>query len=196
MIRMHNLERSRAAAIAAAVLAVAGLSGCSDTVKQSLGLGKAPPDEYRVVEQAPLALPPDFHLRPPAPGTPRPQEQDVREQAQEILLGPNSVAARSEAAQRSPGELAFLIIAGATEADPGIRQTINRESGVLAAEDDGFVDKVLFWQNPEPEGIAIDPVAEAARLRENIEAGRPVTFGETPVIVRKEKAPLEDLNIF
>ena len=196
MMIHRTLTRSRAATVAVAVLALAGLSGCGDSVKRAFGLGKAPPDEYRVVEQAPLALPPDFHLRPPASGVPRPQEEDVRDQAAEILLGPNSDASSGNAVSRTPGELAFLNIAGATEADPGIRHIINRESGILAADDQGFVDDLMFWQSPELPGTVIDPVAEAERLNENLAEGRPVTFGETPVIARKQKALLEDLNIF
>ena len=196
MMIHSTLTRSRAAMVAVAVLALAGLTGCIDTVKQTLGLGKAPPDEYRVVEQAPLALPPDFHLRPPAPGAPRPQEEDVRDQAEAILLGPNNDASSGDVVSRTPGELAFLNIVGATEADPGIRQIINRENGILAADDQGFVDTLMFWQSPEPKGTVIDPVAEAERLNENLAEGRSVTFGETPVIARKQKAPLEDLNIF
>ena len=61
--------------IAAGLLIVAGvaLSGCQST-KNALGLNKVVPDEFRVVTKAPLVVPPDYALRPPAPGEPRPQE--------------------------------------------------------------------------------------------------------------------------
>jgi hypothetical protein len=87
-------------------------------------------------------------------------------------------------------------MAGATEADPGIRQVINKESAVLAAEDEGFVERLMFWQPDTVAGLAIDPVAESERLRENVESGQPVTYGPTPVIERKERAPLDGLNPF
>lgn len=184
----------RAGALAM-LLASLALAGCGDKVSRSLGLGKNVPDEYQVVENPPLSLPPDFHLRPPAPGAPRPQELDVRRQAEEILLGPKP-AAGGAAELRSAGELAFLNMAGATEADPGIRQVINQESSVLAAEDEGFVERLMFWQPETVAGLAIDPVAESERLRDNVESGQPVTRGPTPVIERKESAPLEGLNPF
>ena len=50
-----------------ALLCVGLLNACSDT-RAALGLDKAPPDEFAVFSRAPLSLPPDFGLRPPAPG--------------------------------------------------------------------------------------------------------------------------------
>jgi hypothetical protein len=197
---MNSFQIGTVARCGVVTLAVAGLSlglsGCGDSVKRSFGLGKTAPDEFRVVERAPLELPPDFNLRPPAPGAPRPQDTDIRRQAEEILLGPDATRGSADSIQRSPGEHAFLNMAGATEADPGIRQVINRESAVLAADDVGWVQQLMFWQRPDPSGVAIDPVAESERLRENAEEGAPVTRGATPVIARKEKAPLEGLNPF
>ena len=42
-----------------------GLSGCTD-VKEVLGYTKQSPDEFQVYARAPLSLPPDYNLRPPA----------------------------------------------------------------------------------------------------------------------------------
>ena len=67
------------------VLAV-GLTGCSG-VREVLGYTKQSPDEFQVYARAPLSLPPDFSLRPPAPGTPRPQEGTARDQAQSAVFG-------------------------------------------------------------------------------------------------------------
>jgi len=44
------------------------------------------PDEFRVVTKAPLVVPPDFSLRPPAPGKPRPQELQPESAARTALL--------------------------------------------------------------------------------------------------------------
>lgn len=45
------------------------------------------PDEFAVQRQAPLVVPPDFTLAPPAPGAPRPTEGTAAEQALEALFG-------------------------------------------------------------------------------------------------------------
>ena len=177
-------------------LAAAGaallLAGCSDSLKQSFGLGKRAPDETRVVEQAPLELPPDFNLRPPSPGATRPQTVAAPEQAVAAL----GLGAADRRPENTPGESAFLGAAGANEADPAIRALLNRESTIIVAEDPGFVERLMFWREDAPQGVTIDPAREAERLRENEAAGRPATEGDTPVIVPRERAPLEGLNPF
>ncbi len=56
-------------------------------------LNRQRPDEFAVQRQAPLVVPPDFALVPPAPGAPRPNDQSTAAQAQSVLFGPP--AARS-----------------------------------------------------------------------------------------------------
>lgn len=80
--------RWRGPARAAGVLLVAAglLAGCSEA-RQAMGLGKRAPDEFTVVKRAPLSLPPEYALRPPEPGAPRPQESSPTAQARQQVLG-------------------------------------------------------------------------------------------------------------
>jgi hypothetical protein len=55
------------------------------------------PDEFAVQRQAPLVVPPDFSLTPPAPGAPRPAEGTASEQALEALFGGPAPRSRVEA---------------------------------------------------------------------------------------------------
>jgi hypothetical protein len=154
--------------------------GCdTQALKEGFGFGRQAPDEYQVVERAPLSLPPDFQLRPPRPGAQRPQETDIRELAERVLMGRGKP---TPARERSPGELALLGRAGAAKAEPDIRQTISRENGGPAVESDGFVDNLMFWDQPDADATIVDPVGESARLRKNADEGRPVTDGETPTM--------------
>ncbi len=174
-----------------------GLNACSG-VKESLGMGKQPPDEFRVQARAPLSMPPDFNLRPPREGMPRPQEGTPQQQARSAVFRIESAAVPTLNGtvgrdERSQGETALLTAAGAGDADPNIRLIVNRETGLLNAEDESFLDSLVFWRDEDPTGVVIDAEQEAKRLRENAALGKPVTAGETPTIERREKALFEDL---
>lgn len=192
----------RLAMLAFAPLVAMGLTGC-DSAKDALGLNKKSPDEFVVVTKAPLVLPPEFGLRPPEPGAPRPQEVPARDRAAAAFGGTSTDAAgqitplsRSAAAanqQRSPGEQVLLQQARASNADPDIRRKVNDEFTVLAERDRRFVDRLMFWQKAEEPGLAVDPAKEAQRLRENAATGKPTTAGSVPTIKRKERGPLEGI---
>ena len=95
------------------VLVVAAtLSACGST---NGVFNKARPDELAVARAAPLVVPPDFALRPPVPGAPRPQEADSSTLALQAMFGGPTA--------RSPAENATLGAAGVVRADPGIRST-------------------------------------------------------------------------
>ncbi|HZD26573.1 MAG TPA: DUF3035 domain-containing protein, partial [Alphaproteobacteria bacterium] len=78
------MVRKTLALVAATTLA-AGLGACS-TLKEQVGLTKRPPDEFTVVTKAPLVIPPDFTLRPPAPGAKRPQDIQPDTSARDALM--------------------------------------------------------------------------------------------------------------
>ena len=89
----------RVAALAAvSLLAAAGLQGCSN-FKQMIGLEPTMPDEFAVESRPPLTIPPDFDLRPPRPGTPRPQEKTAAQLARQDLekAGPGKAPEQSAA---------------------------------------------------------------------------------------------------
>ncbi|MDH3475117.1 MAG: DUF3035 domain-containing protein [Rhodospirillales bacterium] len=181
-----------------AVSLVLALAAC-EGVKKQLGLTKQPPDEFRVQARAPLSMPPDFSLRPPQPGTPRPQEGTVQEQARQVVLGDTGKImgfaknGSDPAETRSPGELALLSAAGTEKADPDIRQIVDWETAQINVQNEDFLEAVIFWREPEPPGVVVDPEEEAKRLRENAALGKPVVAGETPTIERRKKALFEGI---
>lgn len=180
-------------AASVAVAAAIALSGCSDA-RKALGFEKAPPDEFQVVERAPLSMPPDFSLRPPAPGAVRPQEGSTRDQARAALVGRSLVTPISTQG-RTQGDVALLKKAGADQIQPDIRVLVNKETQALAEADKSFTDKLVFWRKPEGPGAGeqLDASKEAQRLRENQALGRSVSDGESPRIERRRKGMLEGI---
>jgi hypothetical protein len=165
----------------------AGLAGCGSAA-QALGVTKVTPDEFRVVTKAPLTVPPDFSLRPPAPGEPRPQELQPESAARQALLGARAAQERSE------GEKLLAAKAGGDKADPLVRYVVDDEFGDLAHKEPSFADKVMFWRKNKPKENAalqtarvsgadtvapIDPATEAARLKN--------LTGDQPVIIQRDQ---------
>jgi hypothetical protein len=196
--------RARLIVTAFSLLALpAFVSGCSTTTKEALGLTKRSPDEFQVVSNAPLSMPPDYNLRPPAPGAPRPQEGTTRDQAQQVVFGyPGAGGAPSKlpeigvgeaSSTQSAGEASLLQSAGMTGVDPNIRQVVDAETNEDEADSKQLIDSIVFWRKPEPYGTVVDPTEEQKRLQENAALGNEPTTGSVPIIERKQKGLLEGL---
>lgn len=166
-----------------ALLAGLSLSGCNST-KNALGLNKVVPDEFRVVTKAPLVVPPDYALRPPAPGEPRPQELQPESAARQALLG------QRDSVNRTQAETLFAASAGADRADPLARYVVDDEFGDLAYKDPSFADTILFWRKPEPtaaganmavgtQATPVNAAAEAERIKGLI--------GDQPVVISQKR---------
>jgi hypothetical protein len=193
------MHRPIIAALAALALA-ASLPGCSG-FRDAIGIGgkKQGPDEFMVTSRRqPLALPPDYSLRPPEPGAPARQDALAADEAKRAVFGaPNARAAADPSRpgfdRLSEGETSLLRQAGALGVDPNIRYTVDRETVALAEGNKTLVDQILFWREPARPEKLVDASAEAERLRQNAEAGKPATEGETPTIKRKRRGILDGL---
>lgn len=165
-----------------ALTAAAGLGGCQ-SASRAMGVAKVTPDEFRVVTKAPLVVPPEYALRPPAPGEPRPQELQPESAARAALQG------QAASAQRSDGERLLVARSGAEKADPLIRYVVDDEFGDIAHKDKSFADRVMFWRKDAPApapaaagsgtAVPVDAATEEARLKE-------LTGGKTVVIAREK----------
>lgn len=165
--------------VATVLVAAAGLAGCQSTQK-ALGMSKVTPDEFRIVTKAPLVVPPDYALRPPAPGEPRPQELQPESAARIALLG------QREAEQRSQGEKLLVVKAGADKADPLVRYVVDDEFGDIAHKEKSFADRVMFWKKDDAPAAApkaaldgaeapIDAAAEKERIAK-LTGNQPITI--------------------
>ena len=165
-----------------ALASLLGLAACGgDSLTRTFGLTRDAPDEFQVTTRAPLSMPPDFSLRPPRPGSSRPQELTQQEQA-EAALAPAAALGRGEPSS-SPGQQALLAAAG-PPAPAGIRGRVDGETA-LDAPSRSFSDRLLFWQPAPPPGTVVDPARENQRLRQNAALGQPGNAGDTPIIQRR-----------
>lgn len=179
-------------------LCLATLAACSGgTVKETLGLKRSTPDEFRVVSRPALSVPPEFELRPPTPG----DEGGIagisaNERAAGLVLGGEGAAnagirgGLSETAVpvvtsselRGNADEAFLSQAGAEKADPQVRQKLYEEqrAETLLQEQESWTDRLLPDKKELNKEPTVDAEKEAERIRANKDEGKPVTEGDTP----------------
>ncbi|HEV2264563.1 MAG TPA: DUF3035 domain-containing protein [Stellaceae bacterium] len=167
-------------ALALTALAVSGCSTWTD-VKRGLGMEKVVPDEFDVTTNAPLAIPPDYTLRPPKPGSAPTQQMSPTAQAQETVFraGDTKLNTLPPDKARSAGESALLQDAGAGKAPKDIRQLVNNDSQAAFAGST-LTQRLLFWRSEPPNpNQTVDPSAESERLREFGANGANTTNGTT-----------------
>ena len=180
-----------------------GLAGCGgEDLSRQIGIVRDVPDEFQVTTRAPLSMPPDFTLRPPDPGAPRPQELSAPQSAEAALVpqtaisavqaqqpgGPQPGAPQSggQAGGSSPGQQALLGALG-KPAPADIREKLQHDAA-LDSPGTGITDQLMFWRKPPQPGVVVDPQKETQRLRENAALGRNVDVGDTPIIQRTQQS--------
>ena len=167
--------------LAVAALAVSGCSTWTE-VKRGLGMEKVVPDEFDVTTNAPLAIPPDYTLRPPKPGAAPTQQLSPTAQAQETVFraGDAKLDTLPPAKARSAGESALLQDAGAQKAPKDIRQLVNADEQ-RTTNNSSLTERLLFWRSqPANPNAVLDPTDEAERLREFGATGGPTVAANQP----------------
>lgn len=176
--------RSSLLLVAAVGAAALPLAGC-DSFNRAIGKTRVIPDEFQVVSNAPLAIPPDYALRPPRVGN-GPEQANPTDQARETVFraGDNQGQAAVPApdANMSAGEQDLLKQAGAGDVPANIRQTVDADPTEGVPFDRGLVDKLLFWSGPTtpPSNQLLDPSAEESRIRLAQSVARPGGAGAAP----------------
>ena len=143
------------------LVAAVALSGCG--LGRALGSSKLSPDEFNIVTKAPLVIPPDYSLKPPAP-TEKTDDTDTSVDAQVALAGKGGTAG----AAASPGERALVAQAGAEYADPLIRAVVDQEYAGLVDKSPDLTERLIFWSaTPTPSVNAqVNAGAEAIRIEQ------------------------------
>lgn len=196
--------------IAAACLAA--LSACSSgSVKDTLGLNRAAPDEFRVVSRPPLSVPPQFSLRPPAAPGEAAGAVLADKKAEALVLGTGSGSGNTFMLQPGAADTAvvpvtagsithskketpesnFLQQAGVTGAHPNIRQVLEQDRATATQP---VEEEESWWKTlsvlPSKKDPTVDAKKEAERIRQNKDEDKPITEGETPEVKGRDTGVL------
>ena len=125
-------------------LALSVTAACSSTGSAS----SVTPDEFRVVTKPPLAIPPNYSLRPPAPGTTIPAEVEL------ATTGNTAAFGTALGQNASASEKALVSAAGANAVNPAIRSQIDWEETKAIRKSTSIADRILFWRKSNPEDAA------------------------------------------
>lgn len=157
----------------------AGVLLASSVLVGACSSGPRTPDEFRVVRKAPLTVPPEYNLRPPAPGEAIPQELSPDAERQMSVFG------RDLGASASAGERALVEAAGAAATDRSVRAAVDFESSQSLKKNESFADAVLNYGADGGE-TAEQAAAEQAAAEE-------VTGGGDVMIRRRTSTKLPGL---
>ncbi|WP_125256578.1 DUF3035 domain-containing protein [Brevundimonas fluminis] len=171
------------------VAATALSLGACGNVRQSLGMTRVTPDEFLTVSTAPLSLPPEYGLRPPQPGQPRPQDVTPEVEARRILATERGAVVRSEGEQA----LAARVGAGTEAVDSRVRYMVDDEFGDLAHKETSWADRVMFWRRDDAAtqgatqittsqgAVTIDATTEYERMQQ-------LTGGQNAIVITPRRA--------
>ncbi len=161
------------------------ISGCSK-VRESAGVTRKSIDEFQVVENPPLVIPPDFSLVAPDQLQQKNITNFENELAQEILFGLNNENKIDEKQISTMNQI--LLNASASNTSDIIRDEIDQEF------DQKKSTKTIFNTNWENEIDILDAVAESKRIRDNTFNNESFTEGE--VTIKKEKIKIKKKKKF
>ena len=159
------------------------LNACS-SLRDSAGVTRKSIDEFQVVENPPLVIPPDFTLTPPDQLEEKNIDNIESELAEEILFGldDNNIQTQTQLSTMSQ----ILSEVDTLDASPFIREEIDKEfSQELQTSE-------IFQNNWETEIQILDAIKESERIRNKKFESESITDGEIPtkskkIIIKKKK---------
>jgi hypothetical protein len=73
-----------------------------------------------------------------------------------------------------------------TPAPSDIRTKVDRDAAE-GSNNQGFIDKLLYWRKPDTANEEVDATKEAQRLRQNAALGQGPDVGNTPIIQARKQ---------
>ena len=154
------------------------LSSCSN-VRESAGVTRKSVDEFQVIENRPLIIPPDFDLVDPDQLQQKNIEDVEKELAKEILFGLDETEQNTEKQLSTMNEI--LSQTNATDVSNDIREEFDQEFAQEKKTDSVFQ---VDWDNEEE---VLDAVKESERIRAQNFKGEKISEGEVSIKTEKIK---------
>ena len=148
-------------------------------VRESAGVNRKNIDEFTVIENPPLVIPPDFDLVDPDQLQQKNIEDVEKELAKEILFGLDETEQNTEKQLSTMNEI--LSQANATDVSNDIRKEFDQE---FAQEKKTANVFQIDWNNEEE---VLDAVKESERIRDKNFKGEKISEGEVSIKTEKIK---------
>ena len=149
------------------------LNNCS-SIRDSAGVTRKSIDEFQVVENPPLVIPPDFNLLPPDQLKEKNILNTEKNLAKEILFGLDFEEIENNKESSTVNEI--LKKTNAFEVPNTIRDELDLETvGEINIEN-------FLEENWEGEIDVLNAIEESERIRNNKFENKPISEGETPII--------------
>lgn len=149
--------------------------GCSGDTKSALGLKKPAPDEFMVISNPPLSVPPDFALNKPHEASEEPYNQQSMKTSNNAKLDKSDKEFLDKlGAKKQVTEAGKLV-------DSEYQKTIQQKN------EGGFIRKTASKLHGSSDKV-IDPITEKERIQNNIKEGKPINEGE---VQNKSSSTLE-----
>ena len=154
------------------------INACS-SVRESAGVTRRSIDEFQVVENPPLVIPPDFTLTPPDQLEEKNIDNIESELAEEILFGLDDNKTQTQKQLSTMSQI--LSEVDTLDASPSIREEIDKEfSQELQTSE-------IFQDNWESEIQILDAIKESERIRNKKFKNESIAEGEIPTESKKIK---------
>jgi len=153
------------------------LISCS-SIRDSAGVTRKTLDEFTVIENPPLVIPPDFNLLPPEQLSKKNIEDVESELAKEILFGLDDKSADNKTLISTMDKI--LLETKANNVDNNIREQINE---FFANEK----SSKKFQKEWDSEIEILDSIKESERIRTQLIKGGSISEGDVPTIKQKVK---------
>lgn len=171
------------------------IASCSGSVRDKLGMRRSAPNEFKVVSNPPLSIPPEFSIRPPAPeNTYKEVVNSKTNEAKKVLF--EKASADYTVENKTDGEETFSSMFNAHGANPEIKSLLHKEflEAAKQEEEKSLIEKNLLSKIPyfskdkkEEASSIVDAKLEQDRIVETKRLGEKVTGEDTPSVESTKK---------